>query len=127
MRDIGWYEKSLGRFPRLVVSVAAIVLCAGESALAQSPAERRGLRFAHLHCAQCHAIEATGESPLPTAPPFRTLQLKYPVEDLQRPLAEGVHPKMPLFQLTPAQAADLMAYLKTLEPANAPRSKTKAN
>jgi cytochrome c len=85
------------------------------------------MRFARLHCAQCHAIEGVGESPLPTAPPFRTLHLKYPVEDLQRPLAEGVHPKMPVFQLTPAQAADLMAYLKTLEPAPPSRSKTKGN
>jgi hypothetical protein len=50
---------------------------------------------------------------------------KYPVQDLQRPLAEGIHPKMPLFQLTPAQITDLMAYLKALEPA--PPSRTKGN
>jgi mono/diheme cytochrome c family protein len=120
-------RKSFGRLPRLIIAVGAILLHAGEYALAQSPAERRGLRFARLHCAQCHAIEGVGESPLTTAPPFRTLHLKYPVQDLQRPLAEGIHPKMPLFQLTPAQAADLMAYLKTLEPVTPPRSKTKSN
>jgi mono/diheme cytochrome c family protein len=104
-----------GRLSRLVVALATFLLCIGEPALAQSPAERRGLRFALLHCAQCHAIEAVGESPLAAAPPFRTLHLKYPIQDLQRPLAEGIHPKMPLFQLTQAQVADLMAYLKTLE------------
>jgi hypothetical protein len=38
-------------------------------------------------------------------------------------LAEGVHPKMPVFQLTPAQITDLMAYLKTLEPATPSRAK----
>src|SRR5262245_1990218 len=109
-------RKSFSRFPRLVIAVAGVLLYAGESAFAQSPAERRGLRFARLHCAQCHAIEAVGESPLTIAPPFRTLHLKYPVQDLQRPLAEGIHPKMPMFQLTPAQITDLMAYLKALEP-----------
>jgi cytochrome c len=112
----------LGRFSS-AVAVATILLGAGEAALAQSPAERRGLRFARLHCAQCHAIEGLGESPLQNAPPFRTLHLKYPVQDLQRPLAEGVHPKMPVFQLTPAQITDLMAYLKTLEPATPSRAK----
>ena len=105
--------------------MGAILLHAGESAFAQSPAERRGLRFARLHCAQCHAIEAVGESPLTIAPPFRTLHLKYPVEDLQRPLAEGIHPKMPLFQLTQAQIIDLMAYLKTLETVTPSRTKGK--
>ena len=116
-------RESSAQLPRLVIALAAILLCAGESALAQSPAERRGLRFARLHCAQCHAIEAVGESPLTIAPPFRALHLKYPVQDLQRPLAEGIHPKMPVFQLTQAQITDLMAYLKALEPV--PRSPTK--
>jgi cytochrome c len=118
-------RKSFGRLPNLVIAVGAILLYAGESALAQSPAERRGLRFARLHCAQCHAIEAVGESPFTTAPPFRTLHLKYPVEDLQRPLAEGIHPKMPLFQLTQAQIIDLMADLKTLETVTPTRTKGK--
>ena len=97
-----------------MIALSAIVLYAGEVAVAESPAERRGLRFARVHCAACHAIERVGESPLPIAPPFRTLRLKYPVADLQRPLAEGIHPVMPRFQLEPDQVADLMAYLKTL-------------
>jgi hypothetical protein len=36
------------------------------------------------------------------------------VADLQRPLAEGVHPMMPLFRLSPGEIEDVMAYLKTL-------------
>jgi len=118
-------RKSFCRFLGLVIALAAILLNAGESAVAQSAAERRGLRFARLHCAQCHAIEGVGESPLAIAPPFRTLHLKYPVEDLQRPLAEGIHPKMPLFQLTSAQITDLMAYFKTLEAGMPSRTKGK--
>jgi cytochrome c len=57
----------------------------------------------------------SGESPLAHAPAFRTLHLKYPVSDLQRPLAQGVHPEMPRFQLEAGQVEDIMAYLKTLE------------
>lgn len=35
--------------------------------------------------------------------------------DLQRPLAQGIHPMMPLFRLEPDQVEDVMAYLKTLQ------------
>jgi hypothetical protein len=38
----------------------------------------------------------------------------YGVADLQRPLADGVHPMMPLFRLSPGEIEDVMAYLKTL-------------
>ena len=112
-------RKSSRQLPKLVIELGAIVLCAGDSALAQSPAERRALRFARLHCAQCHAIEAVGESPLTIAPPFRTLHLKFPIESLRRRLAEGIvadHPTMPQFRLDPDQLADVMAYLQTFEP-----------
>src|SRR6516162_8093644 len=112
-------RKSSRQLPKLVIGLGAIVLCAGDSALAQSPAERRGLRFARLHCAQCHAIEPVGESPLTIAPPFRTLHLKFPIESLRRRLAEGIvadHPTMPQFRLDPDQLADVMAYLQTFEP-----------
>jgi cytochrome c len=98
-----------------VIVLGTILLCASELAFAQSPAERRGLRFVTLNCARCHAIDKVSESPLPNAPPFRTLHLKHPVEDLQRPLAQGVHPIMPRFQLDANQVSDVMAYLKTLE------------
>jgi mono/diheme cytochrome c family protein len=59
-----------------------------------------------------------GESPLPIAPPFRTLHTRYPVEELAESLAEGIttgHPSMPEFRLDPAQINDVIAYLKTLE------------
>jgi len=55
---------------------------------------------------------------LKIAPPFRTLHLHYPVEDLQEPLAEGIvtgHPTMPEFRFDPGQVGDVIAYLKTLE------------
>ena len=66
-----------------------------------------------VHCAQCHAIDKVSESPLPIAPPFRNLHLKYPIESLQRPLSEGIivgHPTMPQFRLEPDQVTDVIAY-----------------
>jgi cytochrome c len=98
------------------VSLALSLLAA--SASAQSPAAQRGLTFVRTHCAQCHAIDKASESPLTIAPPFRTLHLKYPIQSLERPLAEGIitnHPTMPQFRLEPDQIGDVIAYLKTLE------------
>jgi mono/diheme cytochrome c family protein len=54
----------------------------------QDPRVQRGRAFARTHCASCHAIGNVGESPLRIAPPFRTLHLRYPVEDLAESLAE---------------------------------------
>jgi cytochrome c len=102
-----------------VMALGVIALCASEPVLAQqSPAAQRGLTFVRVNCAQCHAIDRVMESPVAIAPPFRTLHLKYPIENLQRPLAEGIiagHPTMPQFRLEPDQVADVIAYLKTLE------------
>lgn len=102
-----------------VIALGAIALCAVEPALAQtSPAAQRGLTFVRVHCAQCHSIDQVSESPLTIAPAFRTLHLRYPIENLQRPLAEGIiagHPTMPQFRLDPDQVADVIAYLKTLQ------------
>jgi cytochrome c len=103
---------------------AAIVVGAALSwsavpANAQSPAAQRGLTFVRVHCAQCHSIDRVSESPLTIAPPFRTLHLKYPIENLERRFSEGIvagHPTMPQFRLEPDQVANVIAYLKTLEP-----------
>jgi cytochrome c len=83
-----------------------------------SPAEQRGLVIVRTNCSRCHAIGKIGDSPLPIAPPFRTLHQRYPVDDLQEPLAEGIvtgHPTMPEFRFDPGQVGDIIAYLKSLE------------
>lgn len=93
---------------------------AGSNAFAQAqdPVVQRGLTFVRANCARCHAIDKLSPSPLRIAPPFRTLHLKYPVENLEESLAEGIvvgHPSMPEFRLDPGQIADVIAYFKTLE------------
>jgi cytochrome c len=83
-----------------------------------SPAAQRGSVIVRANCSRCHAVGKIGDSPLPIAPPFRTLHERYPVEDLQEPLAEGIvtgHPTMPEFRFDPGQVGDIIAYLKSLE------------
>ena len=81
----------------------------------QSPGARRGWIFVRVNCARCHAIDRASASPLASATPLRNLRIKYPVADLQRPLAEGIHPMMPSIRLTAGQVTDIMTYLKALQ------------
>jgi cytochrome c len=100
----------------MVASIGALLI--STTIYAQDSAVQRGRAFAQANCARCHAIGPVRESPLAKAPPFRTLHLRYPVEDIVESLAEGIrtaHPAMPQFELDGAQIADLMAYLKSLE------------
>lgn len=82
------------------------------------PAAQRGLTIARTHCARCHSIDRVTASPLAIAPPFRTLHKKYPVENLEEALAEGIstgHPTMPEFRFDPGQVTDFISFLKSLE------------
>lgn len=76
-----------------------------------------GGALVRAHCAGCHAVGRTDESPLKAAPPFRDMGAIYPASDLQEAFAEGVvtaHPAMPEFEFTPQQIADLIAYLDSI-------------
>ncbi len=97
----------------------ALVLSAASSAQADPVSE--GHELVVLYCAGCHAVEATGDSPLALAPPFRELHQRYDVEFLSEALVEGIvtaHPEMPAFEFAPEQAAAIVAYLKTFEAAS---------
>jgi mono/diheme cytochrome c family protein len=103
---------------RLAPACLVILLLTISSALAATPAERRGRHFAKAHCSKCHSIDRTTTSPRKEAPPFRTLHLRYPVETLAEAFAEGIytgHPAMPAFELEPDEINDLLSYLKSLE------------
>jgi len=102
------------------IVIAVTLIAAATPALGQalSPAAQRGQTLARANCARCHSIDKVTESPLKLAPPFRTLHTKYPVENLEEPLAEGIvtgHQNMPEFRFAPDQIADFIAFLKTLE------------
>ena len=103
---------------RQIFGYLAITLALTSSALALTPAEQRGRNFVTTNCSRCHSVDKVTPSPLKIAPPFRDLNLKYPIETLQESLAEGIytgHPTMPAFTLEPDQINDVLSYLKSLE------------
>ena len=90
----------------------------GEIGVPDTGALQRGAAYAETNCAGCHAIGATGESPLPAAPHFRDLGLRYPIDDLAEAFAEGIdtaHAAMPEFVMSTEENADMIAYLKSIQ------------
>ena len=76
-----------------------------------------GRRVAFDQCASCHAPGLTGDSANPMAPPLRTVLARYPEDRLERDLNDAVHIahlKMPQFFFGDEHAADLVAYLRTI-------------
>ena len=103
---------------RMIGPVVLLVLLNVPAALAQDT--ELGHTLVTDNCAGCHAVEATGDSPLAQAPAFRDLHERYDVEFLTEALVEGIvtaHEGMPEFTFSPDEAASIVAYLKTLEPA----------
>ena len=78
----------------------------------------RGGAFAEAKCSGCHAVGATGVSPMAAAPHLRDIGLRYPVDQLAEAFAEGIvtgHPTMPEFVLSQEENRDLIAYLKSIQ------------
>lgn len=100
--------------------IGAICLFAGPTAFAASKANiQAGHALAKARCSQCHSVERQGNSPLPAAPPFRTLATHYPLDSLQEALAEGIdvgHQGMPSTPWKPSEINRFIAYLKTINP-----------
>ncbi|WP_436643447.1 c-type cytochrome [Microbaculum sp. FT89] len=99
------------------VAVLAGLLTTGAALAEDDP--QAGHKLVEENCARCHAVETTGESPNPDAPPFRTFSKKWPLENLEEALAEGIvvgHQgvDMPEFVFEPDQISDIIAYLGTL-------------
>jgi mono/diheme cytochrome c family protein len=96
---------------------------AGEAQRPDVVAQQRGAAYAEANCAGCHAIGATGESPVPAAPHFRDLGLRYPIDDLAEAFAEGIntgHAEMPEFVMSTEENADMIAYLKSIQGSSTP-------
>jgi cytochrome c len=104
-------------WPIMIVSAALATSCE-----ATAGPISRGRAIANANCARCHAVGRLGESPNPKAPPFRLLHRRFPLEQIEEALAEGIMvghngPEMPQFVLAPAQINDLIAYLHAISPA----------
>lgn len=79
----------------------------------------RGESSVRRRCAACHAVGAEDLSPYPDAPPLREVVTRYPVDNLEEALAEGIYVNhqgpMPPFALEADEIADIVAYLRTLQ------------
>jgi mono/diheme cytochrome c family protein len=101
----------------------ALLLAAGllgASAPAPAADAKRGEALIQEHCAACHAVGRAGDSPVATAPRFRELGRRYPIENLQEALAEGIavnHEgiQMPEFAFAPDEVDDILAHLKRIQ------------
>ena len=97
--------------------LAAWTLMLATAAVAAEPSADRGRHALETRCARCHAIGLEGDSSHPQAPPFREVMGRYPPEELEEALAEGItsgHPDMPEFILSPDEIGDVVRYLHTL-------------
>lgn len=113
-----------GFFERGVLT-ALLVLTTLPVLAAETDVTSRGEAIVREHCARCHAIGTTGDSPNKEAPPFRILSENYPVDDLAESLAEGImsgHPDMPVFVFKPDEVDAIIAYLQSIQvsPDNGP-------
>ena len=106
------------------LALAPLLLFAVGVAYAKAPADahllKRGRAIAQQNCGRCHSVSASGESANPKSPPFRYLARKYPLNNLEEALAEGIvvgHEgvEMPQFRLSAAQIEALLAYLNSIQ------------
>jgi mono/diheme cytochrome c family protein len=103
--------------------IATLALCAAPAvAHADNPEKaelvQRGKALVTNHCSRCHAVERTGASSHPQAPPFRTLSRRYPIDALAEALGEGLstgHPDMPEFVFEVADVGAILAYLQSIQ------------
>jgi mono/diheme cytochrome c family protein len=111
---------STGRLTRRLSAGALAALLGALSvhaASAETPVER-GQDLVLHNCSMCHAVGPTGASPNASAPLFRDLHARYPIDDLAEALAEGIltgHPQMPEFVFSPDDVTAIIDYLKSIQ------------
>ena len=108
------------------LAVLGLAMAASLAHAQTGPSQERGRRLAQAYCGDCHALD-DGPSPVPDAPPFARLYLRYPpgggLADLLGegmiapaiPQEEGTprrHPRMPQVKLDEDQVSDLVAFLR---------------
>jgi mono/diheme cytochrome c family protein len=112
----------MGRLPILVA--AAALACATLTGVVMAatvpdePAAQRGADIAQARCAQCHAVALEEKSPVRDAPLFRVLSRVYAADRLEMKLldiAEQGHFEMPRVSLSEEEAADVAAYIASLD------------
>lgn len=109
---------------QLTLASVVVLVCLGACSSVEEPAyvgdPQTGRDVAERLCASCHAIGPTGESPNSSAPPLRNILAGYGEDRLAKDLERSVsisHLRMPTFYFGEHHAIDLVAYIKTIQPA----------
>jgi mono/diheme cytochrome c family protein len=75
-----------------------------------------GAAFAEEVCAKCHAIDLTGNSPEPTAPPFRDVANTPGISEMALTVwLTTSHPTMPNIVLEKQDLDNVIAFILTLK------------
>ena len=86
------------------------------SAEAQAGDPGAGAAYAKQVCAQCHAIDQTGTSPEPTAPPFKDVANTPGMTGTAlRVWLSTSHPTMPNIIVEPQDMDNVIAYILSLK------------
>ncbi|KPQ10248.1 MAG: monocytochrome c [Saliniramus fredricksonii] len=102
-----------------IIGGAFVALAEAKSGWAPDPQTGRALLTEN--CASCHAVDATGTSPVPEAVAFHEISARYPVKALEEALAEGIMvghdgvQQMPEFRFNAIQIGDIIAYLESIQ------------
>jgi mono/diheme cytochrome c family protein len=97
--------------------LVASLLIAASAAQAEDPTAAEGRVLAETNCGTCHALEKTGASPFPPAPPFRDVAARYTEDELLDGFMEGLpvrHEAMPDWDMTEDQAIALTLFIMSL-------------
>ena len=102
---------------KILVSAAALLVNLSTPALTQQA--ESGLMLAEEHCAMCHAIRPSGESPNRSALPLRRIGERFSLDEMQELLASGKlfarHPQMPNLRFSWGDARALTIYLRSIQ------------
>ena len=77
----------------------------------------RGKALAIENCSGCHAVGLVGESPHPSAPPFRDLSDRFPIDALEETFIGTIdtgHPGMPVFEASQQQIDSIIDYIASV-------------
>lgn len=100
---------------KLLLIASGLML--SSAVLAQEPA-LVGRALLEEHCARCHAIGKSGDSPREGAPAFRILSRSFNMDEFAPKLQAGVlasHPAMPEFKFNEDDARAVTTYLRSIQ------------
>ena len=112
---------SFSRFLPLLIAALAVSTVASARISEGEPvgSATRGAAVIQGNCDACHAVGASGTSPNPDAPPFREVARRYQDQRLDwelEAISEVGHYRMPKRVLTAGEIADVLTYIRSLQP-----------